>query len=470
VSRHALAWKALRIGVVLVAAAAVFWWLVATRPVPPQAASDDVGVLVQAIEATPRETTFTLRATGTVEPVRTVRLSAQVSGAIVQIAPGFQEGSSFRKGDLLFRIDPTDYRIELQRVEAELQQLAAEKVQLDREAANLEENRLLAAREVDLATRELERNRRLLANGTATQAEFDKAESGALTARTALQLIKNQLALIPSRRSALDARNEVSLALRAAAESRLAKCDVKAPFDGRALDVYADPGEYVVTGAQLADIWDTSSVEITVRLLPEEFRWLVPSAAVADIERWLSGEPVFRGRVPDWTPRARVVPALAPNANPWEGFVRGLEGRFDRETRTLPVVVEVPRSPDNPTTATRQLPLLPGMFCSVELDGRAVPGIVRIPRSALHGEGAVWVVNGNALRQRVVEVVRVDGDDVLVSAEALAEARNGRRVPLRPGEKIVTSVLSNAAEGLKVRLDTSDPSEQTTATEENPGR
>ena len=59
-----------------------------------------------------------LEATGTVEPVRTARVEAQVSGLIDQVT--FREGDQVTEGQVLFQIDPRSFRAALSQAEAAL--------------------------------------------------------------------------------------------------------------------------------------------------------------------------------------------------------------------------------------------------------------------------------------------------------------------------------------------------------------
>jgi multidrug efflux system membrane fusion protein len=59
-----------------------------------------------------------LSATGTVEPMRTVAVQAQVSGQLQRVA--FREGEDVQAGQVLFEIDPRPYHAALAQAEAEL--------------------------------------------------------------------------------------------------------------------------------------------------------------------------------------------------------------------------------------------------------------------------------------------------------------------------------------------------------------
>jgi multidrug efflux system membrane fusion protein len=65
-----------------------------------------------------------LEATGTVEPLESVGIQAQVAGILTHVA--FREGQEVHKGDILFEIDPRQYRAALNQAEANLARDAAQ--------------------------------------------------------------------------------------------------------------------------------------------------------------------------------------------------------------------------------------------------------------------------------------------------------------------------------------------------------
>ena len=68
--------------------------------------------------AVQRDVPRVLEATGTVEPVRTSQVEAQVSGLIDRVT--FREGDQVTEGQVLFQIDPRSFRAALSQAEAAL--------------------------------------------------------------------------------------------------------------------------------------------------------------------------------------------------------------------------------------------------------------------------------------------------------------------------------------------------------------
>jgi multidrug efflux pump subunit AcrA (membrane-fusion protein) len=81
------------------------------------------------------------------------------------------------------------------------------------------------------------------------------------------------------------------------------------------------------------------------------------------------------------------------------------------------------------------------MFVNVAIAGRYVEDVRVVPRSALRQNDIVWTVAADGLLQkRPAEVLRRMQDDVLA------------RIDLRDGEHIITSQISGATNGMKVRI------------------
>lgn len=73
-------------------------------------------VPVTVATAERRAMPFELAATGTVEPIQTVAVQAQVAGILQRVA--FKEGEEVKKGQLLFELDPRPYRAALDQAQA----------------------------------------------------------------------------------------------------------------------------------------------------------------------------------------------------------------------------------------------------------------------------------------------------------------------------------------------------------------
>ena len=120
-------------------------------PPPPPAVPVHTAVAVR------RDTPLILAATGTVEPLQTASVAAQVDGIVTRVA--FREGQEVAAGQVLFEIDPRQYRAALEQAEAILARDAAQLAQAERDYArfaDLGAKDYVTAQQVDQARVQME--------------------------------------------------------------------------------------------------------------------------------------------------------------------------------------------------------------------------------------------------------------------------------------------------------------------------
>ena len=321
---------------------------------------------------------------GTVRPLREINLVPQVGGKAMYVSPALVNGGEFSQGDILLRIDPVDYQLAVI--------LAKAKVK------DSESNLKLAQEDAAAAQEEW----RLLHAGD------PKAQGNPPP------LVAKEPQL-----SAAEAKLEADRADLRSALLSLERTELKAPFDGRVSQENVDIGQYVSPGQALATLYSTEAAEIILPLEDEDLFWF---------------------DVPGFTPNnspgasAKVLARLAGRERIWSGAVVRTEGSLDERTRMINVVVRV----EKPYAKKPPLPV--GLFVIVEIEGRTLPDAAVIPRSALHQDDVVWVVDSDdRLHFREVDVARVQGDEVMVE--------DG----LKDGEMVVITTLEAVTDGMSVR-------------------
>src|SRR6056297_679158 len=346
-----------------------------------------------ATTVTPR-----LAAFGRIESRRTLDIRAQVAGEIVELAEGFVEGGTVEAGQFLARIDPADARAEAR--EADRALLLAQDE--------------LAAREqqVSLQARALARQRDLEERGVGTLTAIESAEFNVVQARQAVLASRQALAVAEARvdRSAT-AVSRAELAL-AEAGRRLDETRLTAGFSGRLSEVSAVEGGIVAVGEQIARLVDGRALEVAFRVSTAQYTRLLdaggallPLPVTATLDS--AGTTIqATGRI------ARESAALA----------EGESGRM--------IFAALDRAPA----------LKPGDFVRVSVEESPLESVVRLPASALGGDGTVLAVDdGNRLELLPVTLLRRQGNDVLLGAPGVA------------GREIVTERSPALGPGLKVR-------------------
>lgn len=321
---------------------------------------------------------------GTVRPLREINLVPQVGGKVIHTSPSLVNGGKFSRGETLLRIDPVDYQLAVTSAEAKVK--AAESLlELTKEEAS------------------------------AAQEEWRLLHAGGSKA----DIKPPPLVAKEPQLAAAQARLEADRADLNRALLNLERTELKAPFDGRVSQETVDIGQYVSPGQALATLYSTEAAEIVLPLEDEDAFWF---------------------HVPGFTPGnspgspAVVRARIAGSERTWAGRVVRTQGKLDERTRMINVVVRVEKP------YVKKPPLAVGLFVTVDIEGRTLPKATIIPRSALHEDEVVWVVNAEGrLHFREVDVARFQGDEAIVQAG------------LEDGERVVTTPLKAVTDGMAVR-------------------
>ena len=340
--------------------------------------------VVRVVKIATGSQAITIRGGGTVNPLWEISLVPQVGGKIVRISPSLANGGEFTKGQPLLAIDPVDYELAVTLAKAQVK--------------DAESNLKIIQQEALVAQEEW----RSHYSGTSHAVE----EPPPLVAK------KPQLEAARARLEASRADLEKALLNRE-------RTALKAPFDGRVSKKYVDTGQYVTPGQTLATLFSTEAVEIALPLEDKTLFWFdVPGFTPGGA----SGSP------------ATVHAEFAGRELTFSGEVVRAEGKVDEKTRMITVIVRVDRP-----YATRP-PLAIGLFVTVDIKGRVLPGAAVIPRAALRQGNVVWIVDdAGILHFRTVRVARYQGEEVVVESG------------LEDGEMVVFSTLKAPADGMAVR-------------------
>ena len=359
-------WR-VRLAVLLVIGAAygAYRYLSPTPPPPPPPTG----------EVNLADITQTVQAAGVLQPRLKVDVGAQVSGQVRQLH--VQLGQQVKKGELLVSLDPELARSEVAQAEAAVAQQAA----------------LIDARQADLklATREVERQRRLLSGDATAATEAERAETELAKLEADL---RGQSASLKRLQAELDKRR-----------LSLGYASITAPIDGTVVNLPVQEGQTVIA-VQITPVMVTlaNMDEITVRTR-------VPEADIASVK---VGQ------------KARFV-TLSGEAQRYEGVVRVIQPVPERAGNAVfyNVLFEV----DN-----KARKLLSDMTVQVNVETGAVKQALAIPVVALgerdeDGRFAVQVLDAKDKPQpRKVRTGLQDGAKVQV----LDGLKSGEKVLLAP--------------------------------------
>ena len=418
------------VGVALVA------WMAANNAGPEQAPLAERSRAVRVISAPKVEIVPRALGYGYVQPERVWEAVAQVGGQIVEKHPQLKQGAIVAEGEILLRIDPTDYELAVRRLDGEMRGARAALAELKIEAGNIRSSLGIDARGLVLAERELERKQTLRKRGTISQAALDNEERSVLERRQAVQQQTNALNLIPTRNETLEARLATLAAQMAEARENIVRTTIAAPFDGRIAQVNVERTQFATPGEVLAVVDSIDVAEIAAQIPVDKLLPLIP----ADLGDGLNLSPGNVGRLIERLGFQAVVRLSAGDVTyEWPADFRRVRETVDPVTRTVGVVVAV----DEPYRGTRlgeRPPLAKNMYVAVDLIGRRQPPAIVVPRSALH-QDLVYVANGDSrLERRAVEIGLRQADFVTIISG------------LEEGELVIVSDLSPAVEGMLLRV------------------
>jgi membrane fusion protein (multidrug efflux system) len=179
-----------------------------------------------------------------------VSVSAEVSGVIAQVF--VKEGTVVKPGDLLFRIDPTPFQIQLDQANASIATAQANVTALSN-SADLSGADISAAREdIAFAQSTLERQRALWERGFTTKADYEAAEHAVSQAREELHQAQARQTEARARLAqgpAVPGQNPqvaAGIAQAEAARLNLRRTEVRAPMAGRVAEA-----DRLLPGAQI---------------------------------------------------------------------------------------------------------------------------------------------------------------------------------------------------------------------------
>lgn len=343
---------------IIVGAIATLMLMVKNRPTPETREISQAAMLVDVVEAEQATGPFMIEAQGTVRPVTQTRLAAEVSGTIVEISSDFVAGGFFEAGDILARIDPSDYQAALLQAEAEL---ASAQARLSDETARS-----------DQAGRDWQR------------LHGDSRQPGDLVLR---------LPQVAEARAAVQAAEAGVLRAR----RNLDRTEIRLPYDGLVRSREVDLGQYVSPGTNVGVTFSVQTAEVRLSLSNQDLAYLdLPTP----------------GRRGDWQPPVLLRGEVAGQQGLWEGRVIRTEGVVDENTRLSYAVVEVD-DPYNLKSGEPRVPLQIGSFVQAQIQGRDASGLILLPRQALRQEDRLYLVDEQGkLEIRTVEVIRSTTDQV----------------------------------------------------------
>jgi RND family efflux transporter MFP subunit len=362
---------------IVLATAGVGAWRWVTREQPVKAQVATVTERAAGTQAA------VLNASGYVTARRRATVSSKITGKVMEV--NVEEGMAVTEGQVLARLDDSTAKAGLALVMA----------QAESARRAVTENEVLLAQ----ARLTLKRAETLRKDGLNTEADIDRAQADVDATAARVNALRQQISV---------AERQIDMQ-----QTNLDDTVIRAPFSGIAISKDAQPGEMVspvsagggFTRTGICTIVDMRSLEIEVDVNESYIKRVRSRQRVTAV----------LDAYPDWQIPTHVI-AVVPTADRQKATVLVRIGFEELDPRILPDMgVKVTFLGD-----------------PAEKDGSAAaqPATL-VPRAAVqsaNGRNLVFIVNGDTVERRAVNVGGTDGDRV----EVIAGLRSGDRVVVSP--------------------------------------
>ena len=422
------------------------WWIIVAASVAITVTAvitgyefHDSGPLVEvtrvmaAQNSTGDDNTVVLNATGYIVAHHEIQVASKVSGKVAWI--GVDEGSAVKKGEVLVRLEDTEYRAQVEQAKGNLANLEAKLLELEhgsrpQEITEAQANLVQAQAGLTNSSLAFERSNALYRDGIISRQDFDTAQYNYKDLQAKVNALKQAYDLVEKgpRQEEIEAmKGEVEQA-----EGVLAYDDdeenntvIRSPIDGRVLERAVELGEYVTNGfvgdkgakGYVVTLADLNDLQVELDISQNDFSKIhMGSKAIVSTDAY-----------PDCKYDGELV-EISPVAN--------------RQKATVQVKVQILHPDDR---------LRPDMNASVAFvdpaaphqQGKANP-LITIPASAVKDQSVFVVAEGKAVRRRV-QIASATPQGVRISQGLLG------------GEDLILNAPANLKDGETVRVEGEHP-------------
>ncbi len=334
----------------IVIAVALAVGLMSLRKPPEKKQEQRQAVLINAEPIQAEDLVYRIKSQGTVKPKLETFLSSEVNGRIVEVAASFIEGGFFNEGDLLIRVEQSDYHTNVKAAEASL--------------ANAQS----ALEEEKARGRVAENEWRSFTDGKAPELGLRRPQ------------LAGALANVRSAEAELER-----------ARRDLARTEIRAPFSGMVKSRSVNLGQFISRGTSVGVIYGTDVAEVRLPITDNDSAFIqLPDFAADDVKPEVVLTAVVGGEVLQWP--AKLVRT---------------EGVLDERSRVIYAVAQI--NDPYQRNGNAQAPLRFGRFVQAEIMGDAAKQVIVVPRHLLLAQKQILVVDkDNQLQFRPVVLDRTD--------------------------------------------------------------
>ncbi len=363
-------------------------------------------------KVTKRTLTETITANGKIQPKTEVKISADVSGEIIELF--VEDGDSVQQGDLLLKINPDIYLSTIERLQASVNSSKSQLLQTEAQLLEKKQN--------------YDRNKKLFDKETISKAEFESIEIAYKIAQA--NLSSSQFA-VQSSEASLKEANE-----------NLRKTSIFAPISGIVTKLNVEKGERVVgtaqmTGTEIMRIANLNNMEVKIDVNENDIvRVSKNDTALIEVDAYLDHK--FKG----------VVTEIANSANT-DGVSADQVTNFEVKIRILPESYKELVKKDRP------YPFRPGMSASVDIQTETEYNVLTVPIQSVTARADSLLPDSMQQNENgdLQEIVFVYNNDIVKIRKVTTGIQNDSYIQiktgLKPDEEVVSAPYTAISKKLK---------------------
>ncbi len=352
---------------------------------------------------------------GLVLPGNEIKLISLVNGQITYISPNFVEGGYVKEGELMLQVSDRSYQQDKAKADANLARAKAAQV----------------------------------------------AKQSELRIQGTLRSSTGQAQLIEVNAAVDAAKADVERV-----EDLIESTKFIAPFNGLLRDVTVQGGQSVRAGVPVASVFSKEKAIVNVPLSDRQLSLLDLSNLNRHIET--KGHEAGASEKTETTettetteeqqktaseidqqeqteqielPDVKVIGEFGDNVFYWKGKLIRSAGARNEVNRMHYVTVEINEPFEGDASQPGRPPLMPGFYVRLEIQGRKIDNLVKLPRSAFKTNQKVWTVNDKQMLQSHDVDLFHRGKDYIYVSKGIEE-----------GAQVVVSSLEVFADGMEVTL------------------
>ncbi len=326
---------------------ALYYFFILTKPTPVKTQKIQQPLLVEVLPAEKTSEAATIEALGIVKPAIEIPLQSRVNGEVIEVHKNFVPGGVLKQGDIILKLDPTDYTLALSQRMSELETAQA-----------------------NLAIEQ--------GNQAIAEAEYKLLAETINDADLSLVLRKPQINIIQAQVRAAQAAVEK-------AKLDLQRTTITAPFNGTVIERNVELGAQISAGITFGTFVGTDKYWVEAKIPLEQLRWVS-----------LPGKDSPASKVEIFNPESW-------NSTQYiEGSLSHVSKNLEDSGRLLTLYIEIDAPLEISNTQDFQLFL--NSYVRLHIRGQELTNVVALSREHLRNDTTVWIMNAS----RNLEIREVD--------------------------------------------------------------